>query len=148
MTLPSLTLLFATVDAFALSLSMPAVTGHYAHPITARQPHCYLRYTNFAEGMAPLFRAEHIDDVFLPALRGLPADDPGWGVDTVSALPLRCCCVVCCVVVFDRVFVCVCAGVVAVAGLQEHCRDRCSGNVSHATAGRAGPQTRFDLQRH
>jgi hypothetical protein len=75
---------FAVAQTFELSISQPAVLGHYTHAILAQQPRCVLRYTNYIATMAPLFSQSALQRALLPSLDLLSNDDDSDGKDLAN----------------------------------------------------------------
>jgi len=69
--------LFDLARGYKLDLSQPALRSGINHKITACQPGCLLRYTNFVEMGCPLFKADLLSEVlpFFVLIRS------GWGID-------------------------------------------------------------------
>jgi hypothetical protein len=56
--------LFDIAKEYNLSISQPAMDGYVSHEITKHIPNSILRYTNFVEVLAPLFKLETLLKVY------------------------------------------------------------------------------------
>ncbi len=73
--------LFDLFHSFDLALAQPALTSnsYSSFQMCKQQPNSLLRYTNFVEGMAPLF-SQHALQLCLPSFENSIS---GWGIDWV-----------------------------------------------------------------
>lgn len=77
--------LFEIASSFNLDLCQPAASGYTSHPITSKVDDNVLRYTNFVEIMAPMFKK----DALLKLYDTFDLNRSGWGYDFLWPCLLR-----------------------------------------------------------